>query len=154
MDSTTIIRAFAGIFFLAFLALFIVIAVFYVLTLSRALNKCNPLARTIQPGTLWLLLIPFVNLIWHFFVVIGMANSLGNEFRARQMANVDPEPGKSIGLAMCICGVCGFIPILGVLAGLAYLVLWIIYWIKINEFSQMLDRLPTAGVPPMTPQAF
>jgi hypothetical protein len=33
-------------------------------------------------------------------------------------------------------------------AGAASLVLWIIYWIKINEFSHMLDQPPVYGMPP------
>jgi len=89
---------------------FIVPAVFYILTLQEALKKCSATARTLEPGMLWLLLVPIVNLIWHFFVVAGMANSLGNEFRQRGRPVVDPKPGQSIGFAMCICGACSIIP--------------------------------------------
>ncbi len=32
---------------------------------------------------MWLLLIPLVNLVWHFFVVLNMAKSLGTEFQKR-----------------------------------------------------------------------
>jgi hypothetical protein len=140
MDSTTIIRVVSGVLFLGFLAIEIVVAVFYIQTLSRALNKCSPASRTFQPGTLWLLLIPFFNVIWNFFVVLGIAKSLGNEFRFRNIPNGDPEPGKSIGLAMAICGACSIIPLLGLLAALPFLVLWIVYWIKISGFSETLDR--------------
>ena len=151
MDSTSIIRAISGVFFLGFFALFIVIAIFYILTLSRALEKCHPASRTIQPGTLWLLLIPLVNLIWHFFVVLGMAKSLGNEFRARGIINVDPQPGQSFGLAMCICGACAIIPILGFLAALGHLVLWILYWSKMATYSRMLDQAPVVQGAPILP---
>jgi type IV pilus assembly protein PilA len=93
----------------------------------------------------WLLLVPFVNLVWQFFVVIGLADSLDNEFRARGIPNVEPKPAKSIGIAMCVCGVCAIIPIVGVLAFLAHLVLWIIYWTKIAEFSRRLDLVPATN---------
>ncbi len=125
-----------------FLPLFLLPAIFYILTLSRALTKCSAASITIEPGMLWLLLVPFVNLVWHFFVVIGMAKSLGNEFRARNISNADPEPGQSIGIAMCVCGACGIIPLLGLFAALAYLILWIVYWAKIAEFSRILDQVP------------
>ncbi len=116
--------------------------ILYILTLSRALNKCSPTSRTIDPAMLWLLLVPFVNLVWNFFVVLGMAKSLGNEFRLRNMPVLDPTPGQSIGIAMCVCGACTIIPVLGFVAWLAGAVLWIVYWAKIAEFSRILDYPP------------
>ncbi len=92
---------------------------------------------------LWLLLVPIVNLVWHFFVVVGLAKTLGNEFRMRNIPNIEPMPGQPIGIAMCVCAVCGIIPLLGFLAMPAGIVLWIVYWAKIAEFSSMLDRVPT-----------
>lgn len=41
----------------------LVVAIFYLLTLMRALQKCSPQSRTMQPGMVWLLLIPLFNLI-------------------------------------------------------------------------------------------
>lgn len=142
----TMIRLIAGGVGLAFLAVFVVIGIFYCLSLSRALQKCHPQYRTMQPGLVWLLFIPLFSIIWHFFVVLALSNSLGNEFRARNIL-APPEPGKSIGIAMCICGACSIIPILGMIAGAGSLVLWIIYWIRINEFSHMLDQPPVYGLP-------
>lgn len=150
MDNTTVIRIIAGLAFLCILGLGIGLNIFYILTLQRALNKCSPLSRTFQPGTMWLLLIPFFNLIWNFIVVLGVSASLGNEFRARNASYVDAEPGKSIGIAMSVCGACSIVPILGILAGLPYLILWIVYWVKIKDFSELLDQIPAAsGQPPI-----
>lgn len=143
------IRIMAGLLALAvFFGVFLIPFIFYILTLSKALNKCSPASRTMQPGMLWLLLIPLFNLIWHFLVVSAMAQSLGNEFRTRGVMNVEPEPGKSPGMAMCICGVCGLIPLLGILASLASLILWIMYWVKIAEFSRQLDAVRYVGAAP------
>ncbi len=125
---------------------FLLPVIFYILTLTRTLTKCSATSITIEPGMLWLLLVPFVNLVWHFFVVIGLAKTLSNEFRARNITSVEPMPGQSIGIAMCICGACGIIPFLGVIASLAGFVLWIVYWAKIAEFSRMLDQVPITGV--------
>jgi len=130
------------VLFFFFLPFLLLPAIFYILTLSRALTKCSPASITIEPGMLWLLLVPFVNLVWHFFVVTGLARSLSNEFRTRNIPNMDPMPGQSIGIAMCVCGACGIIPLLGFFGAFAYLVLWIIYWAKIAEFSRILDQVP------------
>ncbi|WP_109488798.1 hypothetical protein [Occallatibacter savannae] len=141
------IRLFTGAVFLSFFAIGIAVAIFYILTLSRALNKCHPASRTMEPGMVWLLLIPLFNLIWNFFVVQAMTKSLANEFRLRNIPNADPEPGKTIGLAMAICGACSIIPLVNMITGLVYIVLWIIYWIKIAGFSQILDQVPASAGP-------
>jgi len=114
-------------------------AIFYILTLRDAVNKCAPASRTIDPGLIWLLLVPLVNVVFHFFVVLGLAQTLRNEFNRRGIRVAEPAPGQSIGLAMCICACCGIIPLLGMLAVLAQLILWIIYWVKIAEYSRKLD---------------
>jgi hypothetical protein len=124
---------------------FLLPVIFYILTLSRALSKCSVTSITIEPGMLWLLLVPFVNLVWHFFVVIGLAKTLSNEFKMRNIPNMEPMPGQSIGIAMCVCTACGIIPVLGIFASLAGFVLWIVYWAKIAEFSRMLDQVPIPG---------
>jgi len=128
-------------------AIFLVPVIFYLLTLQGVLNKCAPTSRTMEPGMVWLLLVPFFNLIWNFFVVMNIAKSLGNEYARRRIPSPEPAPGQPIGLAMCICACCGIIPFLGILAGLANLVLWIIYWVKIAEYSRSLD-MPHIAIPP------
>ena len=121
---------------------FLLPAIFYILTLQKALNKCAPASRTLEPSMVWLLIVPLVNIVFHFFIVFGIAKTLRNEFNRRGALVANPTPGQSIGLPMCICGCCSIIPILGVLAGFAFLILWIIYWAKIAEFSRMLDVAP------------
>ena len=77
----------------------IVIGIFYCLTLSKALNRCAPQNRAMSPGLVWLYLIPFFNLIWHFFIVINMAKSLHAEFVYRGIVE-EPNPGQGIGLGL------------------------------------------------------
>jgi hypothetical protein len=125
---------------------FLIPACFYLLTLQRTLNKCAPTSRTLEPGMVWLCIVPLVNLVSNFFVVFGMAKSLRNEFNRRGVVIAEATPGQSIGLAMCICACCSIIPILGLLAALAGLVLWIMYWTKIAEYSRTLDAHPQTAM--------
>jgi hypothetical protein len=129
----------AGIFIgmLIACAILLIPLIFYLLTLQRALNRCSPENRAMSPGMVWLMFIPLFNIVWHFFVVINIAKSLGAEFQKRGMVE-EPNPGKTIGLVMCILACCGIIPLLGILCSLGAFVCWIIYWIKIAGFSGKL----------------
>ena len=120
------------------LGIFLLPGIFYVLTLQNTLKQCSPASRTLEPGMTWLYLVPLVNIVFHFFIVFGIAKSLRNEFDRRGIPCSEPLPGQSIGLAMCICACCTVIPLLGLLAAIAHVVLWIVYWVKVAEFSRML----------------
>lgn len=132
-----------------FLPLLLVPAIFYLLTLQKALSRCAATARTMEPGMVWLLLIPLFNLVWQFFVVFSIAKSLANEFARRGMAVSEQTPAQPIGLAMCICACVSIIPLLGMIAAVTSLVLWIMYWVKVAEYSRLLDapRFPTPAAP-------
>lgn len=119
--------------------LFLLPSIFYLLTMQKTLAKCAPEVRTMEPGLVWLNLIPLVSLVFSFFIVFALSDSLRGEYARRGLALPEAEPGKSLGLAMCICMCCGLIPFLGLLASLAGLVLWNMYWVKIAEYSRMLD---------------
>jgi len=130
----------SGEIFLISLISFIVIlipAIFYLLTLQKTLERCSPESRTTSPGSVWLMLIPLFNLVWQFILVIRISSSLHNEFSKRNMIE-EPEPGKALGLAYCILGVCSVIPILGILTSITSLICWIIYWVKISGYSNKL----------------
>ncbi len=107
-----------------------------------------------KPGLVWLLLIPFFELVWHFLVVSKVATSLAAEFNKRNLTT-HPSPGKSIGLATCILRCC--LEVVGVLTfssstfqlvygllALGTLICWISYWVEIAGYSRQL-ALPFTG---------
>jgi hypothetical protein len=125
-------------------------AIFFLLALQNTLTKCSPAARTMDPGMVWLMLVPLLNLVWGFLVVIAIGKSLRNEFNARGIPCAEPFPAQPIGLAMCVCACCGLIPYLGVLALLGQITLSIIYWVKVTDYSRLLEFSPqTAHAPPI-----
>jgi hypothetical protein len=77
-------------------------------------------------------------------VVLAISKSLANEFARRGIPSADPPPGQAVGLAMSICGCCIVIPLLGFVAVWAFLVFWIIYWVKIADYSRRLSMFSGA----------
>ncbi len=121
------------------MAIMLIPTIFYLLTLQKTLMRCSPESRTLSPGLVWLQLVPFLNIIWAFILVINISKSLDNEFNRRGIAH-EPNPGYNIGMAMAVCSILPIVPFLGFIAGPAALVCWIIYWVKIAEYSAMIAQ--------------
>lgn len=126
------------LFFVLGLGLSLIPMIFYLLTLQSTLYEVKDENRKMQPGQVWLTLIPLFGIIWQFIIVNNLADSLKMEFALRNINVGEDRPGIGIGLAYCILLCCSIIPFLGILAGLAGFICWIIYWVKINDFKTKL----------------
>jgi len=117
-------------------------AIAFLLTLQRAVGRCAPRNRLLSPDQVWLNLIPIFGIVWQFMMVGRIADTLRNEFAARgtPRAPVPDDYGRGVGLAMCILGVVSIIPYVGILTGLAGMVCWIVYWVKISGYSRELAQ--------------
>lgn len=95
---------------LAFLAGFVCVLlliqyttlIFFLLTLHRLLKKCRKRNRTMEPGLVWLNLIPCFQFVWQFITVVRIDETLRDEFRERGIGRRDDSYGKGIGLTSCI----------------------------------------------------
>ncbi len=132
-------EGFIILFILLILAIFLVPLIFFLLQLQKLLNACTPGSRQMEPGMVWLNLIPLFSLGWMIYTVIKIRDTLKIEFPARNLETDDPEFSFPIGLAMGICSACGIIPFLGYLTGIASLVLLILYWIKMHKYTAILE---------------
>jgi len=114
------------------IALAIVVRILFLLTLSRCLAQCSPRNRTMEPGLVWLNLIPLFDIVWMFVTIIKLSESLRNEYRDRGLPSDDPDFGQMIGiLYMVFSFVCGLIGI----------IFFIMYWVKIAGFKyQLMSR--------------
>jgi hypothetical protein len=138
-----------------FLLIFLVPYILFILTQQETLKAIQPGNRSMPPGEVWLQLIPFFNLIWHFIVVRNISKSIRNEFKYREQNSflglADPEitaelhrkPTLDIGIAYCVLAVLSLL--IGSIVSLAALICWIIYWVKLNEYKNKLKRLSITG---------
>lgn len=122
-------------------AIFLIPYIFYLLTLQNTLKAVSPELRKMPPANVWLLFIPLFNLIWNFFVVAAIADSLKAEYAKRSIPVQEERPCYGIGLTMAILRCCTIIPFLGALAGLGWLVCWIIFWVKVSEHKNKLAMM-------------
>ncbi|MHB1544348.1 MAG: hypothetical protein ACYCS1_09190 [Gammaproteobacteria bacterium] len=116
----------------------LVIYILYLITLMKTLQAVSPSARRLEPGLVFLLLIPLFNLVWNFFVVIKIRDSLKTEFASR---NLPSEGfGFGVGMAMSVLVALSLIPVVGLLTGLAGFICWILYWIQMSGYRQRLSQ--------------
>ena len=106
----------------------------------------------------WLFLIPCFNLIWQFFIATRIPDSLKNEFRDRDRDD-GSDYGKTIALTQAVLGLLNVplsmssnlvaqqspeisLAISGVsmILSLIGLVLFIVFWVKIANYSRMLGE--------------
>jgi hypothetical protein len=112
--------------------------IFYLITLQNTINEIRPENRRMEPGQVWLSLIPIFGLVWQFIIVANLGDSLKAEFQSRNLPSEEDRPGYSIGLAYCILACVSVIPFVGFLTGIASLVCWIVYWVKVYNFRMMM----------------
>jgi hypothetical protein len=138
------------VFAFLFIGIFMLPFIFFILMQQKVLKLVRPENRYMNPGEVWLQLIPVFGLVWQFFVVSRISDSIKRElwtgefsFESReynQLYYPGVRPTYNIGLAYCILFCCFIIPCLGALCYVAGLICWIIYWVRLSEFKSELER--------------
>lgn len=100
--------------------------------------------RQMQPGLVWLLLIPCFGVVWNFFVYPKLADSLKNYFNSVGDESVG-DCGKTLAWLYAGFAAGSVIPYLGMLLGLASLVIWIIFIVKAYGYKNMIVQGQAAG---------
>jgi len=106
--------------------------------------------QKMAPGLVFLLLIPFFNIIWNFIVFMRIPESFQSYFAAQGRTDVG-DCGRQIGLWYAICGVAAIVPCVNYVAGPAALVLFIIFLVKIWGLKGQIGMAPAMGSSPGAP---
>tara|TARA_B100000287_G_C20381703_1_gene681874 strand:+ start:246 stop:659 length:414 start_codon:yes stop_codon:yes gene_type:complete len=126
-----------GFLFMLILGIVLLPLIFFFVSMMKTLQACSPQNRTMEPGMVWLNLIPLFNLGWIFYTISCISNSLSNEFNERKIEN-NGQFGFGVGVAMAVCNIVSIIPVVGLFTSIASLVLWIIYWVQIVGFKNKI----------------
>lgn len=112
--------------------------VFYLLTLQRTLEAIAIESRTMPPGQVWLMFIPIFNVVWMFIMNARLSDSIKNECARLHIATSETRPVFTLGLTMCILFLFSNIPDWGSFISIGALVVWILYWIKVNDYRKLI----------------
>ena len=116
------------------------VRILFLLNLHKTLQAVSIENRTMDPGLVWLALIPIFAWVWHFIIVTRIGDSLKAEFEILDIPKNEERPSYNTGLTYSILTVCSIIPFLGGLAGLVGFVFMIIYWVKTAEYKNNLIK--------------
>ncbi len=102
-------------------------------------QRIPPRFRKLEPGLVWLLLIPCFHVVWNFFVYPRLAESYKACFDSIGDMSVG-DCGRGLALGYAICAAASAVPLLGCLTGPVALVLLVLFLVKANELK---NRIPS-----------
>lgn len=127
------------------LLLFVIPFIFYLVTLQNTLAAMAIESRTMSPGQVWLLFVPLFNIVWQFILISRMADSIKNECLRLNIPVGEERPAFSLGLTMTLLYLGSLVlnqgsmfPLLGSVTSLAAIICWVVYWVKINRYKNLI----------------
>ncbi len=123
---------------LAGLAVGMAISIVVILIIQSFYKRIPPEHRRMEPGMVWLLVIPCFGIVWNFFVFLKLSDSFKSYFDSQGVMDVG-DCNRSLALAYCIAAVLCIVPCLNYIAGPVSLVLLVITLVKYNELK---NRIP------------
>jgi hypothetical protein len=107
------------------------------------LNQVSDSNRQVPSANVWLMFIPFFNIVYRFILYPKISESLRLEFQDRDAVK-SGDYLKGLGLTLGILGVVNIIPFdaLKSITSLGILVIWIVYWVKTAEIKNQLRSIP------------
>ncbi len=136
MGFSAIISILWFIFIIGGLAVLII----WLVVMNRALDQISHDIRKMEPGAVWLCLIPLFGLVWQFMVTNAVASGIAGEFAVRNMFPKESKPGAATGTTGCILMCCCIIPYAGIGIALIGLVFMIVHIAKISEYNKALNN--------------
>ena len=124
-----------GVILLVTLLVYLIVAFLLYTCLARVPQEY----RKMEPGLVFLLIIPLFNIIWNFFVFLRIPESYQAYFASQGRTDVG-DCGRSIGLWLSICVACSIVPCVNYISGPASLVLLIIFLVKIFGLKSQIPQ--------------
>lgn len=118
----------------------LVTVIIWLIVMNKAIDQVSHDIRKMEPGAVWLCMIPLFGMIWQFMVIGAVADGIAKELLVRNMFPREEKPGYAMGLTGCILICFCIIPYGGPAMGLIGLIFMIIHAVKISEYNRELER--------------
>ncbi len=122
---------------ITYLVASLVISIFSTYFIFKPYSKLPAEFQTLSPGFIWLLLIPVVNTVMTFIIVLQVPEAFEYYFKKKGNDSMG-DCGKLVGLIWAICGVFIFVPFLSYLASLPFLACMVLFIIKLWAMAEAL----------------
>jgi len=138
LDPEALTSVVAVVILVGALCVYFGVKVVVCLLVAGVYKRIPPQHREMEPGLVWLLMVPCFPVVWNFFVYPGLSRSLKRHFDSVDDDAVG-DCGAGLATAYCIVVICRFVPCVNYLALPAALVLLIIYLVTVIGLK---DRIP------------
>ena len=128
-----------GIIGLIFFLLMLIPVVFYFITLQGTMNKLSPANKPFEGALIWLSFIPLLGGIWYLVYVCMLSKAIEKDYSAVGQQNDGAMP---LAIGLVVSTIACMIPFINLIAWIAVLVVWIMYWIRMAAYRK---ALPVAG---------
>ncbi|HYH66249.1 MAG TPA: hypothetical protein VD866_16265 [Urbifossiella sp.] len=116
-------------------------------TIARVLGRVSPENRRMEPGEVWVNLIPVVNLVWPIVTVERVGESIRAELAARNRVKKADAFGKTSGIiALVLVGVFFVLAPAAVVTFPFAFLYGIIYWVQLNGYARRMTEAPREPV--------
>lgn len=123
--------------------IFVLFALYYK-TIIDAMSFVSPSNRETSAGNIMLTFIPLFNIVYGFIVYPKICDSIKREYTTLGLQQ-EGDFGKGIAITLRVLYIANFIPLLNFLTIIAYLILWIVFWVKIHEYKVELQKYANRG---------
>ena len=115
--------------------------------ITRVLGRVGPENRRMEPGEVWVNLIPVVNLVWAVVTVERVGESIRAELAARGRVKKKDAFGKTSGtIGLVLVGTVILLPPVGVVTLPFAFLYGIVYWVQLNGYASRMREAPREPV--------
>jgi len=133
---------------------FVISGLLFLVTQFRTLDEIRPENQRLLAPKVWLQIIPIYGLVWQFFVISRISDSIRAELNSPvgdSIFSEDPVPSHvrptfviGIAYAVCLCIIfCTSLISIDLIQGpaaLAGLVCWIVYWVQLAKYRRKIVK--------------
>lgn len=140
----------AGLVQIMLVLVMLIPAILFLVTQYRTLRLVRPENRRMPPGQVWLQLIPLFGLVWQYYVIrkisdsirVELSSPVGDSILSDEALDLEERPTYQVGIGYATAMVLTVLPIMFFksICVLVALVLWIVYWVQLSKYKKKLSE--------------